>query len=409
MNFVCFALNTLPQNGADAFCTARFLNALAESGHQVHLVTVMQARKISLHDQQALEHPRIQITRLDIPVIPITFFEYIFGKNPNQMRWPETSSHLLEKALCEILKKTEDPILLTRDWCEASNVAGCYAKKYAKKWIAHFSDPCPIPFPIPKSVFAWLKILKNRLRFYFLRPVINQIFKQADQISVTCRNAVRFYTETYTLSLKKVIITDHIGDPPLVSPHPVNRAELDPKYFNILHIGNLLPERYRKEILDEFSVAAQYWPELRLILYSQVQWQELLPEAKKIPDWLKIIDSKDSGPREANDLLFQSDMNMIIDARTTLSYCPFLPSKFAYAVFAGKPILAVTESDSEMNKLSTEFEGITMVDIHSKDSLSHILSKIREKRITLSSPSDALKVHFSSEYIIHQFIQKVSS
>jgi len=39
MNIVIFSRNFYPQNDAEAFCTTRFASALAEIGHNVHVVT----------------------------------------------------------------------------------------------------------------------------------------------------------------------------------------------------------------------------------------------------------------------------------------------------------------------------------------------------------------------------------
>ena len=175
MVIVCFSYNSPPQNDAEAFCTARFLSALAAKGIHVHLVTIDHAPDIDSTLTSFFLDSRVDVTR--IPIKPpsqiansLIKFQYRFH-GPLASQLPQCIS-----TVNSVLRDYENPILLTRSYPVISNVVGYYCRRNATHWIAHFGDPYP-GFGMYSRRDAW----KHYADLWWSK----RIFRRASAVTVT--------------------------------------------------------------------------------------------------------------------------------------------------------------------------------------------------------------------------------
>lgn len=404
LNFVCYAAFFPPYNNPESFCTARFLSALANAGAKVHLITQEINSQMTSDIVTELVSPEIKITRYPV-ITPVE--ERIWTRYLKRKQYDYDWLYLTPKCVPDIIRRVlaeyESPVLLTRADTPASLFPILKMRHEIPVWIPHFCDPAPLPFPdIWKDSQAGF-FRKMRTKIYHRN--LSKILCSADMVTVTCRNVIRYFSDLTGEDIEsKFYVTNHIGSPRLKTGGFVYNIE--PDCFNFVHIGNLMKERYPELILREFSAAAKEWPELRLTLFGKFDGisEEML--SVDYP-WLRIIHEKLQSPRDATDLLYQSDVNLVIDAETVLPYCPFLPSKYAYAVDAARPILSVGVADSEMATLAAEYGSTYFADIMIPGKLAQTLLEIKKSQHCLRRPDKNLQNIFLAENVADSFIRKV--
>ena len=359
MNFVIFGYNFPPMCNAEAFCSARFASALAQAGHNVHVVTMDHPWAIEKSVYDVLVDRTIKITR--IPLSDKTAPNKFFWRIIYRFR-PRTACEipLCVTTLRKVLKETKAPILVSRSLPEISSIVAWYCRKYAAKWIAHFSDPFPFSMGVWRTcvdyIFARWEIIWGK-----------RIIRDSDVISVTCEAAKRYFRDFYgsIFDGKDVIVTTHIGEPPITTAQTRRkdcRGEL------VVHAGGLWMSRGAREVAEAFE-------ELNLegCKHYFCQVGEIEHEAKRLfanKQWANVIDN--ASPDLAAAVLKMADACFIPDMKTELSYSPFLPSKFVYQLFTDTPIVAYTVKDSDMARYAERFPeaGIVFADSNEKGSLA---------------------------------------
>lgn len=348
MNFVILAHSFPPGNGPECFCSGRFASALVEAGHMVHVVTL--GRKnwgVSRDVYDVLVDKRIKVTT------------FVDQEEPKPI-WARLRymTHEVGAAnysgaiaiLKSVLMQYEKPILVSRANPIASHIIAWHCRKYAYRWVAHFSDP--IPF---WGSSRWTFRIKSWLEQRWSRRAI----RAADGISLTNQKVSRFYRENYgeDFDAKPVTVTPHVGEPALTSRTAFER---ETKAAVVVHCGTLTGARgaYQMieavKMLNEGGVPVEFWevgdldPSLKRLFSST-------PNVRALPNL-----APDYGIAVAD----VADVVFVPDVSTRLPYAPFLPSKFVYQLFYDKPIVSLTRSDSTMSEYARAYPdaGIFVAD-----------------------------------------------
>ncbi len=391
--FVCFSYNSPPQNDPEAFCTARFLSALAaDKSNKVHWVTMDHDHQIENDVVSQLISENISVTRIrSIPkpgrlgVLKSQLQHQYFGEKSWEIKQ-------ITEELRKVLELYNQPILITRALPALSNIIGFYSRRYVKHWIAHFSDP----FPGFDSYSG---------RTYYKKPFDNmwvrRIFKNATALTVTCQRAKEYFVAKYgKVSENKLSVVTHIGFPPL-KPNIINLNWNDSD-FNFIHVGNLTDKRYAKEIVQEFNVALEDASNVRFVQFGLVD-NRAAKLLEKDAHWMRVESNTLTSPSDASYILENASVNVVIDTHEEFPFSPYLPSKFAYAVAAGKPILALGRKDSEMADLAKKYPTIYFADITVKGDVSKIIREIIKNRGQLQTPSADLRNKFAPAQVIADF------
>lgn len=393
MNFVIFSYNFLPQADAEAYCTTRFASALAETGHSVHVVTMDHPAKVSQEVCDLLVSSKLKITR--VPMIERARGVWLRLKYMTT-EWETVNYRMAIRTLREVLKQYDKPILISRSLPESSHIIAYHARRYAWKWIAHFSDP--IPFG---SRGDSLKCrLWDGLSLRWMRKTI----KACDGVSVTCAEAIRFYRETYRelQSKKPIFVTQHIGDPVL----PVKRDWENPISGKMLvHMGMMAPERGAEDILSALDVINEKGIKLWFVQVGKTS-DDVKEVFQKRDD---VLVFSDPDPALGAAVAAKADISFIPDVQINLPYTPFLPSKFVYQIFGGKPLVLYTRKGSSMYRIAKTHPnaGLVLADYTQKETLVAALANVVNAD-TKGFDRRALEHEFSQTGVVEAFIKGVN-
>lgn len=394
---VCFSINAPPLNDSESFCTARFLTALALCGIKVHLVTVDHEQQLKQDIVDELLHENITITRISLDEINE---QRTFSNLYNYVYYGQYScaASVIVKKLKEILRGYDSPILITRSYPALSNIIGYLVSKYAKKWVAHYGDPFP-----GLGIYSRRSLYKYYIDLMWAR----EIFKKADIVTVTARNAVRHFVDVLRCDYTtKMHVTYHVGEPPLKYDGSVMEKKINT--FNVVHVGYWSRVRFMSEVVSEFSEVHMYWKELNLMQYGKIENGSEYIIGNDNYSWLKVLSGTITSPRESSAVLAEADLNIVIDQNDGLQYCPFLASKFAYAVHSGKPVLGIGQYDSEMSMLSREYPSIKFANINNRGDLAEVMMSYKKSPTEdIVRPCHGIKKLFSREDVAIKFIEKV--
>jgi hypothetical protein len=388
MQIVVFSYNFLPQDDAEAYCTARFVNALAESGHQVHVVTMEHDREVPEDVVDELVSSNVQICRIPKKETDRPIFSRLWYRTTE---WNAIDLSKCIQMLKRVLRSYERPILITRSMPAASNIVGWYCRKYAHKWVAHFSDPYP-----------WFRGRwpMNRAQDHWCRRFIND----ADYCSVTCPDVLQFFNDwnptVYEKNKSKFVQVPHIGEPLL---EPSDHLKFDfTKDPIIAHSGMLHPERYVSEIVSELQKVKTK------LSFLQVGWISDSDEQRFRSSEVPFTRFRSTSPRDVSLVYLSVAINLVVDAKTDLDYTPYLPSKFAYLAFTEAPILAYTKQGSAMHRYSIEYKdaGIYFANVNQPGSLSKMVSAILSTNIRNKKYSRAaFRAEFSKKGAISNLME----
>ena len=387
MRFLCFSFLSPPGTDAESACTGRFLSSLAEAGHEVKL--------ISLDHAMADKHLGMDVTaelldsRISIDRIPL-------GKFTNIQRRKKQLKHGLIDICAEyidvaVIRVKEDllqnpgTILITRSAWPASNIVGWKCRRYARKWIPHFSDP----FPSYKKMTP-----KQYWKYPFSYFWLIRILRDSTFVSVTCHNAIRYFDAiTAGVFHHKFHIAYHIGIPRLqTSGYHLPNKQDDVK--TIVHVGELLGGRP----IGKFAELCSKFSNIRFIQYGKVHDASL---AERI-EIHSII-----SPRMATDAMSEATAIVVCDLDSGFGYTPYLPSKFAYAYALHRPILCITTPDSEMASFAKTREGVYFIDMFkpSNNETRQLLGSLLAGKLT--APHATEDCEFSPKVVIQKYLARV--
>ena len=368
MNFVVFSWNFLPQNDPEAYCTARFVSALAESGHNVQVVTPAQNQDV----------PREIVAQILSSMVKVTNFEQLsfsnrhiayLTKSLNIDSWTTATCRSAIKALKRCLRQTKDAVLVSRAMPMKSNLIAYRCRRYARFWVAHFSDPFPWNFPTNS--------LKNKLTTRFALAVTRRVLLSADAISITCRQVLQFFEDKFSGEYESVknkfFVTPHIGEPLL---EPVGEMPYLPQSHTIVsHCGLLCSARYCDELLRSLKILKE-----RDLDYEFVQLGHLDISAQRVieQEHISIRQLEVTNPSVSTVVNRKSKACLVLDTRTAYETSLFIPSKFVYLLFTESPIVAYTPRGSAMQELTEKYPeaGLVWADPANKDSLVNAVEMV---------------------------------
>jgi glycosyltransferase involved in cell wall biosynthesis len=399
LDLVCVSHNAPPMNDAEALCTVRLLSALAELGANVHLVAADVPASLDDSITKELLDSRVRVTyvRADKGAIGRLSNMARSGFHGNRIEWLRPAV----TATNQVLKKYRRPILMTRAFPMVSNLVGYYCRKQAGAWVAHFSDPFP--------PHEW----QNHWYSRFFRPVnrrwANRLLKNADMVTVTCPNAIRYIEDKTDIAFgDKAEVVTHLALPKL---KPGNfKLDRKPGEFVVAYIGNMMTRRRPDLLLKGALLAMERHPDIRFLQYGHVD-EEIIKFCKSSPAFnrLDMRRIENLSPRDAADLQEQVDVNVVVDTDLGLPYSPFILSKYPHLVCAGRPMLMLSAEDSEMARLTRKYGGGEFVPFSTPEKVAQAISRQygnrNQKPETMATA--AYQNEFSARQIVLPFYQKL--
>lgn len=400
MNIICLSLAAPPLNDPESFCTARFLSALVNAGHNVDLCTLDHPKQLDDKVVSQLLNPKIEVTL--IPLKKTSKLQSIFTRIKYGF-FGEYSKHIdsIYDALEDLVSVRDNPILITRSYPICSSIVGYLAKKrLSVPWIAHMSDPFP-----GYGVYSRRDFLIKKLDIWWS----NRIVTKADLVSVTCSNAIRFFNDLHDSDFSdRCIVLGHIGTPSLKGSDLILNAD---NRVQFAHVGRLIDRRYLDQLIEEFTATRiKLGPKFLFLQYGPIFFAGSSHEGfdPTSTDWLNVLNGTIVSPMDATAVLEQSDVNVVVDQDDSIDYCPYLASKFAYAVEAGKPILAVGIKNSAMARMASEYGCFYHADGRTPGAIAEAVERIiatpDHERLR---PTSELKELFTGHHIAAEFDKAV--
>lgn len=392
MNFIIFSRNFYPQNDAEAFCTTRFASALASAGHSVHVVTAEYACD---YDYKALLDPRVKVTRV--------------RTKPGAGRFLNLSVRqqmVMDKDMCnvprfccavkKVLKQYDKPILITRALPLTSLIVGVKTRRYAYKWISHFSDPIPW-FPTNRKILK----LKERLS----RRWVARAISSADAISVTCPLAIRYYREAYSKESegKHFLVATHIGDNKLDGPKQPDWSPVFSKR-TVLHPGDMYFNR-GEAIFQAIDRLNEEGVPLLFVLDR--------PPSPNMTHWFRTTSNAIALGIRGGGLLnaglnAHADVVFIPDFVRDFDYSPYLMSKFVYQIYGDRPIVVHAKTESCMAEYCRRYPeaGLFFSEAGSVESLVGALKAALECDVG-AIRREEIRREFSADSVAKTFVREV--
>ena len=385
MNFVIFSYNFPPGNDAEAFCTARFASALVHCGHNVHVVTMDRVAKIDKYIYDQVVDARITITRVPDKNRRLPLFSRL--RFVTNSAGAENFSECI-KAVKNALRKYDNPILISRANPNSSMIIGWYCRKFASVWIAHASDPIPIPGRDTNPL--------SRYRFEY-RYWMKKALKDADYVSVTCDNAIRAFKEEYGCLTRdvKFIVTPHIGHPPLKIKDPgcERSCRLGMEEKLIVHKGVLCNGRGGPELADAVRMLNREGKRCAFVQVGPLENETDLFDKDRLVRRSKYADA---------DVLYVPDLQV------PLPFCPFLSSKIVYMIYTDKPILLFSHVDGASAELARKYPeaGIFFADFTKPETL---INALRSALNCTNCEIDRsrIRMEFMREKIVRNFVKAI--
>jgi len=246
----------------------------------------------------------------------------------------------------EIIEKHKPDCVMTASTPFESHLAGLAIKrKTGLPWAAYFSDPWPAAIVAPPYGPNSIPLLSAIQKSYLCK-----VLSICDAVIMPNKYAIKLMEEKAAVPIAaKSCVIPHIGS-------SITATSDDKGNGYVAHVGHLMRERVSKPFLEGLRLAVDTigpsfhglmcvgntCPEFRslvrrLNLDEHVEYVGSLPHEKA----LKVC-------RGATALL-------VLEADMPES--PFLPSKFADYVFAGRPIIAVTPAVSAIRDYLNDYGG----------------------------------------------------
>lgn len=348
MEYVIVSPNFPPQNDPEAFCAARAANALTKEGHIVHVITLCTEQQLSKNITNELCGDKLDIHYVAVPNLKIskTAIRWRFFKTALLYRFycdcPEYIKPLIAETK-KLLLQHPNSILITRAIPFYSHYIGYKCYKYAKKWVAHFSDP------VPPATVECSRLAKYLGKFDILW--LKKIFEKSNIIEVTCRPVIEYFCrivgDKYRL---KFIVAYHLALPQLNTNgiKPIIEVE---KEKTLVHVGFLSGKR--------FGMLKKALPYIKSKGWSVLQYGQCnIPKGEfEALENFQVIKPNSFSPELSTWIYQHATCNLIIDTPSDLSYSPYLPSKFAYAIVANRPVFVIGIQKSEMSMLHKQYGG----------------------------------------------------
>tara|TARA_R110002012_G_scaffold281843_2_gene471411 strand:- start:1853 stop:3121 length:1269 start_codon:yes stop_codon:yes gene_type:complete len=263
------------------------------------------------------------------------------------------------------------------------------------KWLAYVHDPYPFQnYPEP---------------YKFIPKGATQKDNFFKQVAAKCRFAG--FPSRYLADHMAAVYGDFLNKQVII-PHQYDSSfkigELPSFFnkdvFNLVHTGNLIGGRSPEGLLMGFELFLKTNPDAKGKVYLHLigpsgNYDELFAEFLKIEEFLPRASVTYS---EALALQNEASVNLIIEASET-DFSPFLPAKMAHAVYANKPIFALSPVKSEVRRLLGSYHK-WQSKANDVTHISKILTSLFEswkanskQDLKLNRPD--LQTYFSSTYL----------
>ncbi|WP_031482570.1 glycosyltransferase family 4 protein [Maridesulfovibrio frigidus] len=316
--------------------------ALAQNGHQVHVLTSCDTPDFEYLDSALCrEHENIIIHR--VKKLPAEkALHYICGglEITDRKLWWKFPA---KKAALKIISEFKIENIYTHSSPLVNHLAGFEIKKDIPKihWTAHFSDPWSM-----NPYISYRTGLQRKINKHLEAGILSKV----DKITVTSEKTRDMFVNGLKADSSKIRVLPHVFDPDLYSDNkPTGGKKI------IAHTGNIYGLRTVVPLIEAIE---QVQPQnLEFHFYGRMKEDERALAQEKCADTIKIFDPIPY--LKSIQVLSDADILLVIDA--PLNNSPFFPSKLADYIGAGKPVAALTPLSSTTTDIVRKIQNNMLV------------------------------------------------
>ena len=398
----CISPHFAPMRDSEAFCSAKFINALAESGAQI--TVIVYAKPATEIDRSEMWNS----VAASVIRIPPVAQKNRFASLATALRYQTwLYARWMDEAVQQAKRLHRDSpfdVVYSRSLPMFGQIAGYWcAKELDVPWIANLNDPWDF-HQFPVGVSKEDLTTDSALSDFWMRRTL----RSADLVTYPSQRLRDYQTNLSTISHRSQIIP-HVGNAPALQESPVNGNSSN---FRLVHAGKLgsneLTGRSTAALLDGLSLflngCVEARNQLRLTLVgaedpvTQARVHQLGLEG--IVEPVGLIDYQDS-------LKYIQSATACLLVEGGMSEGIFLPSKLVDYISARKPILALSPRVGVVADLASG-GGITRVDAGDahgiRDAIRGLYEDFRSGTLALRSPSGAQVDQFRSDLVANRFL-----
>ena len=254
----------------------------------------------------------------------------------------------IKKALMKINFAPDLVLTLSKGASFRPHYAVLKLPHFHNKWMAYVHDPYPLHcYPRP---YDWVESSYKQKEEFF--KLVSEKAKYSSFPSQLLKDWMGSYFSNF---LKTGIVIPHQN-----ADYKINDVVLpdyfDNTKFNLLHAGNLMPQRSPQGLIEGFKLFLKNNPDAKefskLILIGPASsHSKMLDEYRLNSPEIYIYNG--AAPFDlVYTLQKNASVNIILESKSEIS--PFLPGKFPHCVEANKPIISLTPYYSEVKRLLGE-------------------------------------------------------
>ena len=238
---------------------------------------------------------------------------------------------------------------------------------------------------------------------------INRLFyRRAQQTIVLCDRAKELLVREYGVSPERVQVIHNWADPKML--HPVSKSDCDfakrhgyDRKFTILYSGNL-GLYYEFDTMLEVARRMSNDPNFQLVFVGAGGRKAFIEERIKELG-LKNVDVHQYQPFVGlNDSLNSCDASLVTIAKGVEGIS--FPSKFYSSLAVGKPVLALSEPGSELQRMVDRGKSGLWCEIGDADALVANIEILRNNPSTAAKMGQAARADMETRFTLHAAAQE---
>lgn len=391
-----------PKSDAEGLQVAKYLKYLVREGAPYFDVDAVTSAlpTLNMPYDASLEALRSVVRQaVEVPIYENRYSNFLLRKI---MPWaaaipdPKFSFHLQAGKAARQLKVKPDLIYSRSFPLSSALMALKLKRKYNVPWVMHLSD---LWVDCPERRYEGLsKILQEKYE--------RTCFEAADVICVTSEKTRAFYSNKYRELGRRIEYFPNVFDleDKLVNIESGTHSRSDSK-FRIVHTGSLVGERSPGPFLKALShLGAEIQDRLEVIFVGPVD----LGNMAEIRKW-KLPYLSVRGPveyRESLKIQRSADLLLLIDLPVIEpDLRVFFPSKMLDYILSGRPILALTDEDSEIRGVAQAQNVGTCIDRHDTSALVEFLTRAARSAASEHQPVSKAHEVYSAQYNAQRLVQ----
>ncbi len=359
-----------PDSTSEGICTAKFLRALAERGHEVICLT-------SQHDLARTDS--VQLTRMQrlLPGVTIKHIEPLDASTPSAQGADHISATrttsgwtkrklgalvatgtglnldgwkdllLWQSALTTLIQHARPDFIVARG--AGSNFSPHHAllrSRTRTPWVANYHDPFP-PSLYPAPYTAHRSAIQRQLE-----AIHERILLCANALSFPSKRLANWICGDRIELSRKSIVLPHVADRPFAPQTEVN--DRSGRGFVLLHAGTLLRQRAADVLLEAFARFLDGDPlrhaESQLQLIGPIH-SELNSDRRQALEATGNLVVADARVPYDQVMAIAKDATALILLEAPATESPFLPAKLADYLWLQKPVVALSPTFSATRDL----------------------------------------------------------